>query len=141
MSVPTLPPEIETAIGALDTAAYDAGRDYRAGKITDHAKRALRTAITTALQDRHQLLRFAGIALREARVGEIGDWDGGSLQDALTACGLLEEREETVPCGSLCRCLDDGFADRGETATCYKFTPLAKEALAIPATPTEQRNP
>lgn len=85
------------------------------------------------MSDREQLLRFAGRALSEARVGQIGDWDGGDLEETALACGLLAAHEVTEPCDpEACRC-----AEYGLPTTCYRLTELGHEAVrAVSRGPT-----
>lgn len=84
-------------------------------------------ALLAAQRDRSQLLRFAGAALTEVRIVELGDWDGGSIQDAMESCGLIECVQRAVPCGEGCRCADD--YDSGETASCFLISALGHEAV------------
>jgi len=74
------------------------------------------------------LLRFAGHALCDSRADEMGDWDGGAIQDALEACGLIEKVERVVPCSEDCVCRE--YCDPGETTQCYPFTELGHDAVA-----------
>jgi hypothetical protein len=49
-----------------------------------------------------------------------GDVDGGFLQDAALACGLLTPVTATEPCGENCQCAEfDDFPQ-----TCYRKTRL-----------------
>lgn len=91
---------------------------------------ALQQAVADAQKDKVALLRFAGKALYENRMLSIGDWDGGDLQDTAIECGLLEPFDVEGLCGEECRCAEVGFP-----ATCYRFTPLANEAIDAVRTP------
>lgn len=96
-------------------------------------------------EDCSSLLRFVGEALSESRVEEIGDWDGGDIQQAMEDAGLLAPREVTEACNpESCRCAEYGFP-----TTCFRITPLGKKAIATfrawqdslrssPDTPTTQ---
>ncbi len=82
------------------------------------------------------LLSFVGQALTDARVEEIGDWDGGELQDALERCGIIERVHRVTPCSpagpdgdATCRCAE--FYGQGETAECFPITALGKRAIAV----------
>ena len=95
---------------------------------------ALQQAVADAQKDKVALLRFAGKALYENRMLSIGDWDGGDLQDTAIECGLLEPFDVEGLCGEECRCAEVGFP-----ATCYRFTPLANEAIDAARTPDPAR--
>lgn len=64
-----------------------------------------------------QLLAFARWVIAEHRE-ELGDLDGGSIQDKLIELGLLVGVEVTEPCGELCRCVEY-FGEF--PATCYRL--------------------
>lgn len=49
---------------------------------------------------------------------EVGDIDGGDLQDWAEQCGLLKAEQVTEPCGEFCGCADYGDFPM----TCYKAT-------------------
>lgn len=49
-----------------------------------------------------------------------GDVDGGFLQDAAEACGLIEPTQMAAPCGVNCQCAE--IADF--PTTCYRKTRL-----------------
>lgn len=83
-------------------------------------------ANATEKADLNNLLRFAGQALSDCHIENIGDWDGGDIQDALVKCGLLQKVERTVPCSVDCRCADG--AKSGELTDCYITTPLGDRA-------------
>lgn len=51
----------------------------------------------------HSLLEFARWVIREHR-SELGDVDGGSIQEKLIELGILHEVTVTEPCGENCRC-------------------------------------
>lgn len=53
----------------------------------------------------NKLIAFARWAIEEHRA-ELGDLDGGSIQDKLEDLGLLQRVEVTEPCGEQCRCID-----------------------------------
>ena len=74
------------------------------------------------------LLRFAGEALTDVRLREIGDWDGATIQDAMLSCGLIEPREMTAACDpDVCRCAEYGDFPQ----TCLRITPLGQRAIAV----------
>ena len=52
-----------------------------------------------------KLIEFAQWVIHEHR-SEIGDIDGGDLQDKLEELGLLERVRVTEPCGEYCRCVE-----------------------------------
>lgn len=68
-----------------------------------------------------------GAKVIEAHRDEIGDIDGGSLQEMAIECGLLHEVEVTEPCDpESCRCAEwDDFPQK-----CLRYTEAAKAALA-----------
>ena len=63
------------------------------------------------VQEAHdKLARFGAAVLKACRIPEIGDLDGGDLQDMALKAGVLETRTVTEPCGEGCTCADyDGF--------------------------------
>jgi len=64
-----------------------------------------------------KLKAFALWALAGYRGGELGDIDGGDLQDKAEALGLLVGVTVTEPCGEGCNCMDwDDFPQ-----TCYRI--------------------
>jgi len=82
--------------------------------------------LTHLRAERDTLRRFCGVALQATRVHEIGDWDGGDLQDAMLSCGLIAEVQATEPCGEACRCAEyDDFPQ-----TCYRVSGLGERCLA-----------
>ncbi len=65
-----------------------------------------------AVDAQSKLARFGALMLRAHRgfqASEVGDIDGGTAQDAAVACGVIEVREVTEPCGEDCVCsgIDD----------------------------------
>lgn len=75
------------------------------------------------MKDYAALLRFAGLML-EAHRDELSDIDGGTAQDAMVACGLLEQLTVTKPCGENCDC---AYSDDFPTECCFE-TDLARRA-------------
>ncbi len=71
-----------------------------------------------------QLIAFAREILSGYRCDEIGDIEGGDLQDIAHKHGLLLEITATEPCAEDCVC-----AEAGEfPATCYRLHPtLARD--------------
>lgn len=47
-------------------------------------------------------------AICEGHLEEIGDIDGGLLQEAAVECGVLVKKEVTESCGEGCRCAEYG---------------------------------
>ena len=54
-----------------------------------------------------KLIAFARWAIEEHR-SELGDLDGGSIQDKLEDLGLLQRVKVTEPCGEYCTCEEYG---------------------------------
>jgi len=54
-----------------------------------------------------RLARFGALMMQEHRgpSGEIGDIDGFTAQERAVACGILEPRTVTEPCGESCECV------------------------------------
>lgn len=74
------------------------------------------------------LLAFSGEILRRHRGDDphdIGDVDGGTIQDAAVKFGLLESREVKEPCGVSCVCAEVGEFPR----RCYFYSPLARKCM------------
>jgi hypothetical protein len=70
-----------------------------------------------------KLKAFALWALAGYRGDELGDIDGGDLQDKAEALGLLVGVTVTEPCGEGCNCMDwDDFPQ-----TCYRIPEWLKE--------------
>jgi hypothetical protein len=66
--------------------------------------------------------RFGAWALREHRL-ELGDLDGGSIQDEAIVLGLLHHVPATERCGENCFCAEwDDFPQ-----DCLRLTPAAHE--------------
>lgn len=72
-----------------------------------------------------QLIAFARDVLRGYSDGEVGDIDGGYLQDTAHRHGLLLETTATAPCDTEnCICAEVGCFP----ATCYRLHPtLARD--------------
>jgi hypothetical protein len=51
------------------------------------------------------LVKFALLVLEESR-DDLGDLDGGWLQDKAEECGLLVRVTATEPCGEVCSCAE-----------------------------------
>ena len=82
------------------------------------------------MTDINKLLRFAGAALTETRVKEIGDWDGGDLQDVMVDCGLLDEVTMAAPCGEECRCREF-YSEKDFPITCFRISDLGQRAIEV----------
>ncbi len=92
---------------------------------------ALRSRLTAVEQERDRVLRFAGRAIKDVRGEWIGcDWDGGDVQDALVACGLLASRTVAERCGEDCEC---SVGD-----TCYFPSALGLAAIAAARSSSDQ---
>ena len=70
-----------------------------------------------------KLIAFARWAIEEHR-SELGDLEGGSIQDKLEDLGLLERVKVTEPCGEHCRCAE--YTDDWPTS-CLRMLDGAKE--------------
>lgn len=91
---------------------------------------ALRSALAERDAECERLRHFAGLAIRAVRGPFVGnDWDGGDVQDAMLASGLLEARQVAEPCGENCVCAEVD-AIPGE---CYFVTELGERASAAVA--------
>ena len=66
-----------------------------------------------------QLVAFAREVLGGYGCDEIGDIDGGDLQEIAHKHGLLLEFTVTEPCGDTCVCAESGDFP----ATCYRLHP------------------
>lgn len=130
---PALPVEAIKALIDICANSPDLTKQEVAG-YAESQLTALQQALADAQKDKVALLRFAGKALYENRMLSIGDWDGGDLQDTAIECGLLEPFDVEGLCGEECRCAEVGFP-----ATCYRFTPLANEAIDAARTPDPAR--
>ena len=76
------------------------------------------------------IARFAGLVMREAR-GELGDLDGGWLQDRMIECELLHEVRVEGPCSEEhCRCAEYHGSD-GFPAECLRPTALGQRVLRL----------
>lgn len=73
------------------------------------------------------LERYGAVVL-DAHREEIGDLDGGFLQDQAEACGLLHYVDANEPCEGYCRCAeyDPAFPQR-----CLRIKPEIKERMEI----------
>lgn len=71
------------------------------------------------------VVQFAADCFSEHR-DELGDIDGGWLQDKLVECGLLHKVTATEACGECCRCADYGEFPQ----ECMRDTDAAKFLLA-----------
>lgn len=100
------------------------------GGVWPDVARWLISELRAARKDKEALLRFAGAALTDARIQEIGDWDGAGIEEAMCACGLIVETQRLVPCQAEgCRCAE--FYGYGEMATCYPLSDLGREAVRV----------
>lgn len=70
------------------------------------------------------LAKFGAAVLEEAR-GELGDLDGGWLQDKALECGCLESVTAIAPCGDDCRCAEYGDFPQ----ECFQYTEEVRAAL------------
>lgn len=103
---------------------------------TNDLLKAERRMYAKASQERNLLLAFAGKVLRLHRNdGEIGDIDGGTLQELAAQFGFLDYREVKEPCCDNCECA-------GATTFpthCYFISELGRRAMAAtektPTTP------
>lgn len=68
------------------------------------------------------LEKFGLVVLEESRE-DLGDLDGGFLQDTAEELGLLVRTTVTEPCRASCRCVDYGFP-----VDCLRYS---QEVLAI----------
>lgn len=87
-------------------------------------------ALACVLEQHHRLLRFAGEILARHRGDDphdIGDVDGGTIQEMAVKHGLLEARRVTAPCGDCCVCAEEGDFPR----ECYFYSTLGEQALAV----------
>jgi len=82
-----------------------------------------RQAVEALRGERDAYAIVVAACLRDSRIREIGDWDGGAIQDTLTKAGILAETPVTESCGEDCRCVEYDFP-----ATCYRVTPLGFKA-------------
>jgi hypothetical protein len=73
-------------------------------------------ASPNGVDDLSKLQRFAAAILGD---DEIGDVDGGSIQDFAEACGLLVPTTVSAPCSEECRCAEYGDFP----TTCYRQSP------------------
>lgn len=64
---------------------------------------------------------WAALEFRES----LGDLDGGSAQDAMERCGVIERRTVTEPCGEACVCVEYGEFPHD----CYVFPADVRAAL------------
>ena len=74
----------------------------------------LRNGVLNLIAERDALRKFAQAVMQSWPEGDV---DGGELQDAAVAAGLLIGTEVSESCGEGCQC--DDFP-----ATCYRPTPL-----------------
>lgn len=94
----------------------------------------LRSRVAALQADQEGLLKFAGIAIHDVRGASVGnDWDGGSIQEAMEACGLIKPRAVVQPCGEGCECA----ATADFPTTCYHLTGLGERARAARSTPPD----
>ena len=129
-------PSEQDIIDMLHAAASDLNHVANGGRcepetLRAHAEALLAFAharlpvLLAAERDAASLRLFAGKAIQAARVNEIGDWDGGEMQDAMVASGLLDEVTVHAPCGDSCRCAEyDDFPQ-----TCYRVSALGCACL------------
>jgi len=94
-----------------------------AGSIYRENVFAARQAVEALRGERDAYAIVVAACLRDSRIREIGDWDGGAIQDTLTKAGILAETPVTESCGEDCRCVEYDFP-----ATCYRVTPLGFKA-------------
>lgn len=90
------------------------------------ARRSAPAGTQPSSADIDALLRFAGHALSDRIEGNIGDWDGGDMQEAMVRCGLLAVEQRQVPCAGECACAD--VVRSGETTDCLITTKLGNRA-------------
>ncbi len=72
-------------------------------------------------------MKFVGWVLRQWMQHDIGDFDGGDIQDQLEKLGFLHRVHVTEPCGEFCSCAEwDDFPQH-----CLQHTPLAQQAINL----------
>lgn len=108
-------------------------RSYTRGLERENAKFH---AHVTALEAENAALRgFAGAAIKAVRGIHVGnDWDGGDVQDAMVAAGLLAPFEATESCGEDCVCAESGFP-----LTCYRLTERGQRCANTPSPGAPER--
>jgi hypothetical protein len=75
-------------------------------------------------KERDELRAFAQAVME---CWPMGDLDGGTLQDAAVAHGLLVPETRHEPCGESCSCAENADAQEwGFGVVCYRTTPLLK---------------
>jgi hypothetical protein len=107
------------AIEYAPQAAADNAENELAALLAENAR--LEAALAEARKDNEALRFFAGLAIKAVRGQNVGnDWDGGSIQDAMVAAGILCPWEMAAPCGDGCVCGDVGDFP----LACYRLTDL-----------------
>lgn len=80
-----------------------------------------------------KLAAFGAWALREARA-DLGDLNGGEMQDKAVDLGVLVPIEAQEPCGDGCRCQEyDDFPQ-----TCYRYPPDVHALIVAPPSTPDQ---
>lgn len=115
---------IQDAMAAAEEAAEVAliGRYPMACRTLATTVQVLRDELALAEADRDALRAFAQAVME---CWPVGDLDGGTLQDAAVAHGLLVPETRHEPCGEGCNCAEN--ADQQEWilgVVCYRKTPL-----------------
>lgn len=97
----------------------------------DEIPEPIRNAATEVLLEQHHaLLRFAGAILARHRGDDphdIGDVDGGTIQELAVKHGLFESRRVAAPCGDCCVCAEVGDFPRD----CYFHSTLGEQAVGL----------
>lgn len=99
----TYPPLTELVL----EAAKEASRDY-CSAIEENSRHLAKLATAEAALAGVRDYAEYGRRVLEAHRDEIGDIDGGWLQDVAIECGLLHEVDVSEPCGEVCNCLEYG---------------------------------
>jgi hypothetical protein len=92
-----------------------------------NARRELEAAQSaTPASEGDKLLALFGAWAMDTHRDDVGDLDGGSIQDQLEKLGMLESVNVTEPCGEFCKCAEyDDFPQ-----DCLRATPAVREALS-----------
>ena len=126
----TVTPITKDAIQEAMAAAEEAtGQDLRgmypmACRTLATTVQVLRDELARAEIERDSLRAFAKAVME---CWPMGDLDGGTLQDAAVAHGLLVPETRHEPCAEGCNCAENADAAEFESGVvCYRKTPLLK---------------